>query len=204
MLRRPPVIIFLVSVLVSCLVGYAIIYSTLAAHLHGDNIRLENEYLEIEFPRNWLGVTWELGNDTSGKGFNAYFAPTDVVALTLVRAYDDKATQIYMNEGNLADTFSIVIFEANRLYNWSLDTNENATMSFIENGTMFVSNCRADFTRFIIQDGLEQDNALYNLTCVFLSCIEQQRLFQVAFWGEEEDWTQTYGTFEVILDSIKI
>ncbi len=203
-LRRPPVVIFIVLALGSCLAGYGFVYWILSANLHGDYLLLKNEYLEVEFPRYWFAFTWKPGNETSGRGYSAFFAPTDRYVVMLLRIYDEVATRRFIEANNLTDAFSVAAYEADRMYNWSLQSNANATFLYSENGTVTVASREAIYTKFAIRDGFKQDEAFYNLTCIFMSWIDKQQLFEIAFWGKEDDWTQTHSVFETMLGSIKI
>jgi hypothetical protein len=190
-------------VLGSCLASSAVIYFTLTAHLTGDHLRFKNEYFEILFPKNWYGFSWEDRNATTGNLYTFLFGPTDMFVWANIVVYDEVATNNLMEENNLTDAFSVVIHGATTLYEQALQNNNNATFFFIENGTSMVSDHKAYYTEFAIRDGFTLDDAFYNMTCIFISYIDLQRLVHIAFQGEEEDWIQAYDTFETILDSIE-
>lgn len=208
-ITRPPLVIFIALVLGSCLVTGGVIQLTLSSHLNGDYILLENEYMKIKFPKNWYAASWKDINVTVGNKYGIMVAPTDLFATVVFRLYDEQAAQNFMKENNLTDTFSAVIFKANQLYNWSLQSNGNATLFFVENGTKTVSGYRADYVKVFIKGGYVETaddgtTTTHNVTGIFLSCMNRQSLLEILFWGIEDDWGRTYGTFEVMLNSIKI
>jgi hypothetical protein len=194
-------------ILASCLAGYAIIYSILTSHLvRGEYLRLENKFFELEFPKSWFAVKWESINETSGNIYSAFFAhpDPDLEAVIIFRVFDEKATRTYMRENGLKDAFSAVIFEVKRFYDWTLQSSANATLHFEKNGTVIVSSCEADYALFSIKNGLRKEDVFLNATGIFVSWISQQRIIQVMFYGEENDWKQTYDSFTDILNSIKV
>ncbi|RJS75390.1 hypothetical protein CW712_04685 [Candidatus Bathyarchaeota archaeon] len=201
---RPSLIAF-IALLIGCtLTSFGILQYTLSAHIKGDYILLENDYLALEFPKDWLAFSWIDHNLAAGKSYSALFASPHIFSVMMFRVYDQAATQSYMQKNNLTDTLSVVIFEASRIYNWSLENNKNATLVFLENGTITVSDHTALYSSFLIRDGFKQDGKLYNLTCMFISYVSNQKLVQVVFWGKEDDCRQTRDIFNTVLSSTKV
>jgi hypothetical protein len=190
-------------VLGSCLATYAFVNLTLTTHLTGDYLSFKNEYLEIVFPKDWFGWDWEDKNATSGNSYTALFGSIYSLVAVTVTVYDIEATEVFMTENDLTDSFSVVIHLANLMYEQSLQDNDNATISFIKNDTTRVSNNNAHYTEFLI-NGVTLDENLHNWTSRYLSFMDQQRLVHISYQGSEEDWIQTYNVFEIMLDSIKI
>jgi len=203
---RLPLAIFIILILASCVIGYAILYSTLMSYtsnLREDYFRLESKYLKIEFPKSWFAMQWEAKNESSGNSYTVLLAPVNLHAVMFFRVYDVKATQTYMNENGLSDAFSTVIFEVNRLYSWSLQNNNNATLLFNATGTMTVSNFEANYTIITIIDGYKEDDTLFSLTGIFISWVDGGKLIQIIFYGKQEDLNQTGDVFWVILNSTR-
>jgi len=205
---HPPLVIFIILVLGSCLAGYVIIYSTLALHQSTNRegyLRLETECLKTEFPRNWFAMKWAEKNETVGNVYITMLASTRSSVAVLFRILDETAMQAFMSKNNLKDISSITVFEAHRMYEWSRENNNNnATLFLNESGTITISGNKAYYTKIIILDGGKKDGTLYNLTSMFISYVTQQKLAQITFWGEEEDWNKSQETFEIILNSTKI
>lgn len=202
-----PLLAFLVLLAGSCLVSFAVIYYTLVTNQstnRPDYFRLRSEFFETEFPMSWFAVTWVNKNETTGSIGEAVIASTNLFAALALRVYDEGAARSYLAENRLTDPFSVVVFEANRLYNWSLQDNSNATLTFVENGTTSVSGYEAVFSRVLIKGGIKQEEAFYNLTSMFIVFRAQQRLAEIVSWGKEEDWRLAQETFKAILGLTKV
>lgn len=203
-LPRLPLLIFIVIILVSCLVGYGIIYSALATYSRGDYFYLENEYVQIEFPRNWLTYAYEQKNET-GSIYTIFSGSVDSRVVIILMVFDRNTTEYYMNENNLNDTFSVIIFEARRAYLHMLKRNENATLFFLKNDTMNVSGYKADYTIIKINDGLIIDETVYDWKGMIVSWMNKEhKIFQIVFYGEEGDWKKFQDSFEHFLNSTKL
>ncbi len=208
---RLPFLIFIIIILVSSIIGYAIINSSIATHtsvLRGDYFRLKTDYLEVDFPKSWYSGKAENINQTFGNRYIVYLAPIYLRAVVFFRIYDEKATQSFSYEHNITNMFSINSFEINQLFNSALAENINATLSIIENSTITVSTHEASYVVVDIKNGLKDNDVYYNLTGIFISLIKQGNngkiIKQIIFYGEENDWNQTRDTFMIILNSIKI
>lgn len=205
-----PLTIFILLILASCIVSYVIIYSTLTSHIspfRGDYLRLKNKYLEIDFPKGFYAAEWENQNSSSGNIYTLSFSPVDLRAIIFFIIYDEKATQTFMNENHLSDAFSVCIFEAKKMYDRSLGYNINASLFFVENSTMKISNLEANYTKITIKDGSKMENGtLSDITGLFISVINQRKLFMITFYGQEKDWNQIslQEVFRNIINSTKI
>ena len=205
-----PLTIFILLILASSIVSYVIIYSALTSHaspFRGDYLQLRNKYLETDFPKVFYAAEWETVDASSGNIYTLSFSPIDLHAIMNFIVYDEKATQTFINENHLSDAFSVCVFEAKMMYDRFLGNNVNASLFFVENGTMKISNLEANYTRITVKDGLKAgDGTLSNITGLFVSGINQQKLFEVIFYGQEKDWNQIslQEVFRNILNSTKI
>jgi hypothetical protein len=90
---RPPLLIFIILLLATTFSSLAIIQFTFSSHLSGENLHLENQYLEMNFPTNWYALSGEYTNETIGNVYNALFASPNHYAFIALRVYNGKATQ---------------------------------------------------------------------------------------------------------------
>lgn len=204
MLRRPPVVIFLVMVLASCLAGYGIVYFALTTHqsAHREGyLRLETGYLVIEFPKEWMAAEVSYENE-SGSIHGVQVVSS--FASVYLGMHDEKYTQFLMGEFDLTDAFSTMIYMVNDTYGSILERNENATLHFVENKTVRVLDLQADYTRVLIRDVPDDDGVLQNVTLILMAGFEQRKLTYIGFYALEENWEEAYGNFQIILDSIEI
>ena len=204
MLRRPPVVIFLVMVLASCLAGYGIVYFALTTHqsAHREGyLRLETGYLVIEFPKEWMAAEVSYENE-SGSIHGVQVVSS--FASVYLGMHDEKYTQFLMGEFDLTDAFSTMIYMVNDTYGSILERNENATLHFVENKTVRVLDLQADYTRVLIRDVPDDDGVLQNVTLILMAAFEQRKLTYIGFYALEENWEEAYGNFQIILDSIEI
>jgi hypothetical protein len=203
-IMRLPVIIFLVLISSSFIVGIVVVNYGIANHLADkDHFRLETSYLTVDFPRNWFSVKWEIKNATYGNIFTAIFSPPYSPVVTVFRVLDELATDAYYQENGFnqfTDMETIVIREHNRLYEWSLLNGQNISRAFIENGTITVSNCIGRYSIMTIENGLVEEDFTYNLTSTFISCKKNSKIFQITFYGEENNWEQNN---EIFMDMIE-
>lgn len=201
---RLPLAIFIILILVSCAASSAILYSAFTAHVHGDYFRLETERLDVVFPRNWYAVPWEEKN-SSGQRWGMLLAPGDLRASMFITIFDENAARTYLEQNDLSDgdAFSAAISEARRLHNWTLQQNVNATLRFIENGTISVSGYAASFSRIIIEGGFVDQGQYYNWTWTLMSFVDRE-VFQVAYHGVEDDYDRAHESFQFILNSTRI
>jgi len=181
-------------------ISYVIIYSALNTHARGDYFKLETEYVELDFPRNWVAMTWKDLN-RSGNRYGLILTPMDLRASIFLMIYDENATKVYLKQNNIYDAFSSITFEVERIYNWSLEKNRDAKLDFVKNGTLNVSNHQANFTMFTIEGGyVDENQQRYNWTWMYISWIDD-KLWQIALQGEEADWNKAYDNFNYLLNS---
>ncbi len=203
-LRRPPVAIFLVLALGSCLAGYGAIYYVFSIHqsIHREGyLRLETDLLAIEFPKDWVAAEVAHENESGSihgvQVFSSY-------ASAYLGMHDEKYTELIMEKFRLTDAFSMVIHIVNDTYTAILERNENATIHFVENKTVRVLDLDADYTKVTIMGAPDNNNVLRNVTFIVMAGIEQRRLTYVGFYALEENWEEAYKAFEIILSSIEI
>jgi len=191
-------------VLGSLLIGYIIIYMTFAAHSNGEYLHLDNEFVKVDFPRNWFAYSWKTENSTSGSVYGIVFASPQSLSAILFKIHDKQATQYYMKKFNLTDASSIVTFETERMCNWTVTKNENASVILREKGEVEVSGNQASYSKVIIKNGIESNGAYYNMSFLMMSYIKDQRLVQIVIWGKKEDCEQLSDLFEMVLNSTDI
>jgi len=200
---RLPLALFIVTILVLAGASYVSFYSAFAAHVRGDYLRLETKYLDIDFPRNWFAMSWDQQN-SSGARYGVFLAPPNLRAAMIITIYDENAAKTYLRQNNVSDSSSATIFELKRLYNWTLEKNANATLHFIENGTMPLFGYSADFSTFVLRDGFVDDQGTrYNWTWTFMTSMNTD-IFQVAYHGVEEDYNLTLSSFKSLLNSTRL
>jgi hypothetical protein len=200
----PPVVIFLVLVVGSISAGFGVANYTLTSHSKDDQLWFENQYVEAEFPRNWFGTPMEYINSTSGNVFSAIFIAPDVFLYMGFTIYDEKATQTFIQTYNLTDARSIINLLANETYYQILETNSNATLSFIENGTRSISSYEADYSIYRFVNGYTEDNVSKNISYLMISYFDNNRLVQMAYWGNEDEFSNSRQMFETFISQIKV
>jgi len=210
-LRRPPVALFLVVVLVSCLAGYGITYFILTVHQSADRegyLRLEKEKVTIEFPKSWFAAEAAYENE-SGSFFGVEaFCPYASIYLGI---HDERYTRFLMSRLDLTDAFSVILYIVNQSYAGILEENQNATLHFIENKTVGMLDIEvrlldreADYTRVTIKGSPDNQGVMHNVTAIVMAEIDGLKLTIVGMYGLEEKWGELYGTFETILNSIEV
>jgi len=203
-ISRLPLMIFLSIIIGSLLLGCVEIYITVAAHSKGEYLRLENEFIKVDFPRNWFAYSWNVENVTSGKIYGLVFSPPQLFSAIIFRIHDEQATQYYMKKFNLVDASSIVTFETERMRNWTLAKNENATVILKEKGEVIVSGSQAAYSKIVMENGIESNGAFYNMSFLIISYLKDQKLVQIIFWGKEEDYEKSLIFFKTVLNSTDI
>ena len=203
-----PLVILSLVILGSCLASFAIINFALASHrVNGNYLRVETGYLRMKIPMSWLGTKWEDRGATGGNSYTTVLYPFGKQAVIAFSLYDEDATRAYMEERDLSDSndmSAVAILEAKTFYDWIVQNNENANLLFTENGTLSVSDCTAKYTIITVTNAFEEDEISYNITGIFVSCINERRIFHVTFHGEEDDWNRTYSDFLAVLGSIEL
>jgi len=159
--------------------------------------------LDVDFPKNWFAVPCEEKN-SGGDRYGLLLAPPRLRASMFITIYDENASKTYLMKNNLTDAFTINMFEMERLYNWTLQKSENATLYLIDNGTRIISGYAMHFVTFTIRDGYIDDKGeTYNWTWTFMSFVDS-RIFQIAYHGIGEDYDSAYENFQFVLNSTRI
>jgi hypothetical protein len=203
---RPPLAIFIISMLILSLSGYLIIHLTLMKNLSEDGkfITVKTETFRFNFPRNWYA--YPLYENETLCLIYLVNAESDSVAIIL---YYKSWKQIFslIKGNNLTDNLSIAISEVNRFFIILRERSQNATLHFIENGTILISGYNASYTIFNIQRAFTTNEGTYNITGVFISLLMANNgLFKIVFYTwKDEFWEDRYKTFKLeMLDSLVI
>lgn len=198
---RLPLALFVLLILALCVASSAIFYSVLATHAQGDYLRIETDHLEMDFPKNGF-VSYGDQENFSGIIHVAAVYPSDIRASMIIRIFDENAAEGYLMEERIDDGFSANLVELRRLYDWVLQRNENATLSFIENGTMRLFEYNADFTTILIGGYVDNLGNYYdNCTWKFTSFISSRKAIQVFYFGIDKDYEITYDLFQEMIDT---
>lgn len=198
---RLPLALFVLLILALCVASSAIFYSVLATHAEGDYLRIETDHLEMDFPKNGF-VSYGDQENFSGIIHVAAIYPSDIRASMIIRIFDENAAGGYLREERVDDGFSANLVELKRLYGWVLQRNENATLSFIENGTMRLFEYNADFTTILIGGYVDNLGNYYdNCTWKFTSFISSRKAIQVFYFGIEKDYEITQDLFQEMIDT---
>ncbi len=201
---RVPIVIFLFAIILSQVLGLAIIYSTVEAHRKGEYLHLENEVLEVNFPLNWFIFFWEEKNETtSGKTFRMVMFGSNVFSVIAIQILDEKATRQFIIENNLSDISLASSLEAQRFYQMIRKENENASITSEENGTLNVgvSKDPASYTNILIENGYKIGGSFLNVSYTVISYVKGDNLVEIIFWGKKEDCEKTSKIFEEILST---
>ena len=200
----PPVIIFLLLVPSSVLASFGIVYYTYTSHQRGDFLWFENQYVTVGFPKNWYGAPLEYVNASSGNTFSAiFFAPNTFLAIGLT-VYDQAATQSFLRIYNFTDTRTILEYEANRTYHDIQASSTNATLEKVANGTRTISSYEAEYSIYLIRNSYIQNNVTKNITFLTIFYFANDRLVQIAYWGDEEAFAANREMFETVLTQMSV
>jgi hypothetical protein len=200
----PPVIIFLVLLLGSLLGSISTLFYIFGSHQRGDSLWFENQYVELEFPKNWVAAPLENINSTAGNTFSAVFFEADAFLAMGITVYDKMATQTFFNKYNFTDTRSILFSEANKTYTDILQSSKNATLEIMENGTRLISNSEADYAIYLIRNGYIENNVSKNISYMSIFYINNQQLIQLAYWGNEDEFGRQNQIFETFLSQLRV
>ena len=196
---RLPLALFVITLLVLCVISAAIFYSVLIAHSHGNYLRFETDYLEVDVPKDWFIIFGDQKN-FSGTVHMIAIYPSNVRACMIIRIFDENATKGYLEQNKIGNVSSVIIIELERLYGWVLERNENATFFFVENGTMKILNHTAEYSTIVIEGYVDNEGRYYNnCTWTFISFIDN-KLFQVVYLGIEKDYETAQNVFQEILN----
>jgi hypothetical protein len=188
----------------SLLASYSIIYYTFASHQRDDSLWFENQYVELEFPENWIAAPLEYINSTSGNSFSAVFFAADTFLAMGITVYDRTATQTFLNKYNFTNTRSILMSEANKTYTDILQSSANATLEILENGTRLISNHEANYAIYLIRNGYVENNVTKNISYMSIFYIDNQQLIQLAYWGNEDEFGRQNQIFETFLAQLRV
>ena len=198
---RVPLALFILLILALCGASGAIFYYVFTNHAQGDYLRIETDHLEIDFPKNGYVSSGDQEN-FSGTIHVAAVYPSDIRASMIIRIFDENAAQGYQREERVDDGSSANLVELRRLYDWVLQKNENATLSYIENGTVRLFEYNADFTIVVIGGYVDNLGNYYdNCTWKFTSFVSSRRVIQMFYFGIEKDYEITHDLFQEMIDT---
>lgn len=198
---RLPLALFVILIVALCAISISIFWSVFAAHANGDYFRIETDHLDIDFPRNWI-VSFGDQENFTGTIHVAGIFPPNIRASMIIRIFDENATRGYREQKGIDDASTANLAELRDVYNWILQRNENATLSFVENGTMRVFNYAASFSTSIIGGYVDRWGNYYNnCTFTFISSVESERAIQIVYLGVEKDYEIVRNTFQDLLDT---
>ena len=208
--RYLPFVVFLVLTGSLITFGFSIIYLTVAEHARGDYFYLETECLELEFHRGWWVSRWVTENESGVVYHVALYNVSAylnglMIGVSII-VYDENAARDYMERNGLTDTYSALVFEAERWYRYMKIENENATLHFVENGTILVSGFEARYLTMKVEKGYrDRDGNIHNWTTMFISWMRNGMLHYIAFYGVEEGWSQpkTQEIFNHLLETLR-
>ncbi|MCX8170676.1 MAG: hypothetical protein N3E47_01710 [Candidatus Bathyarchaeota archaeon] len=206
---RLPLAIFILAVLAFVIAGSILFHLTLMSNLVDANwLSLRAEFLKLNFPKSWHA---EKGYNGTVYVINLF--SDDYKTILHFEFYSEAATRSFMESNNLTQVSSIPEFDAEKIYNWTLRQNNNATCHIIE--------VNSDLSNFIeswanargyevhrifikIENAYKVNNVPYNTTGLFLSSIVDRKLIKIIFYGEENSWSENQEDFKKILDSTEI
>jgi len=198
-----PLTIFLIIISGSLILGFSIIYDIIATHSVGEKLRLDNEFIRIDFPKNWAAYSWNEKN-AGGNVYNVFLYPKNFSFIIFFKIYDEDATQHFMEKNNLKDALAVVNFETRRMYNEIRKKNENSSLLFKETGGIKIWEVQANYSKIIIKDAIEYEGTFHNMTYLAISYIKNHRLVEIFFWRRREDYGKLSVPFEKILNSTRI
>ena len=196
---------------ISLILGFGIIYFTVATNRRGDYLSLNNDVLSVNIPINWFALTWESSNSSlGGKVFSLIILPPDKSSLPMaisIQIYDKAATERFFIEGNLSDPAAIAYRDIQLFFDWILEKNANASVISIVNGTTYAGASRntVRYSKILIRNGFKSsDGKYYNISCIVLSFMNEDNLVRIAFWGKQEDYEETSEVFQRILSDLVV
>ena len=193
---------------ISLILGFGIIYFTVATNRRGDYLSLNNDVLSVNIPINWFALTWESSNRSlGGKVFSLIILPPDKFSAISIQVYDKAATERLFIEGKLSDPAAIAYRDIQQFFDWILKKNENASIISIVNGTAYAGASRniARYSKILVRNGFKSsDGKYYNISCMVLSFMNEDNLVRIAFWGKQEDYEETSEVFQRILSDLMV
>ena len=202
-LPKSPLTIFLAAFLGSLILGFSIIYDIVVTHSVGENLRLENKFIKIDFPRNWEAYSWNR-RSCGGNIYSVFLYSPDHTSIILFRIYDENATQNFMEKNNLKDILAVINFEAEIIYSNIRKKNKNSSLIFEEVGKINIGRVPADYSKIILKNAVKFEETFHDMFCLIISYIKNQKLVEIFFWRGEENYEKLSTIFEEILNSTEI
>lgn len=208
---RLPLAVFLILILAFLAAGYLTIHVTLMGKLteDGNYLHVDMETIEFKLPKSWrtpypyVLPFWE--NETICA---IYLLNAEEDAMTYIIYYKtQESVQGFIGEQNITDEFSVAIFEIERFYGWFLGKSPNATLQFVENGTIKVSERQASYSKIQIRNisMTMEENVPYNITGIFISSLTERNLLEIIFYTwRDQAWNATYDDFQILVNSMVV
>ncbi len=204
--RKPPVIVFLVLLLGSCLTGYGIIYNIAASHqseINPNFLHFETDYVEVELPKNWITFQGKVQN-TTGLFFSIVSYNPFTWAFFQFQFCDENAKMFLLERLNLTDASQMLQKIINDTYSEILEKNSNVTRIFNENGTMTISNLTAEYSIITLRNVPTETSNLHNITSLIAIHIDEKRLIYISFTCDESNWSKESELFAIIAKYLKL
>jgi hypothetical protein len=208
---RLPLAVFLISILAFLAAGYLTIHITLMGNLteDGNYLNISMRTIKFKLPRSWR---------TPYPYVTPFWENESICAIYLLNAEEDAMTYIihyktqesvqgFIRGQNITDEFSVAIFEIERFYEWFLERSQNATLQFVENGTIKVSERQASYSKIQIKNISMStgENISYNITGIFISSLTERNLLEIIFYTwRDQAWNATYNDFQILVNSLVV
>ncbi|MEM1581832.1 MAG: hypothetical protein QXK89_04895 [Candidatus Bathyarchaeia archaeon] len=210
---RLPLAIFILLILSFLIAGSLMMHITLMSNSVNDGnwFLIKTESCELKFPKKWY--VEKGSSDENGTVYIINLFSEDFKTIMHLKFYSKAATLNFMGKNNLTSVSLVPSFEVQRIYNWSLKLNENATLYYIKEKleiTNFIEkwaetrNYEAYYSLINIKDAYKSQDTFYNTTGLFVSLVISERLIEIIFYGEEVSWGVNQEYFKIVLDSMKI
>lgn len=188
-----PIYILLALIAASIISGLIVIRVACSPVVRGEFVELSVERVRLEVPRNWQAYG---GEERMGDGVRYVFHfMSQNVAIGII-VYDLPATIEYLNRSEAENASQVLDFEINRIMKWYKESDENATINFIENGTLEVSGMNAPYRLFRIEK-----LRIGTLKILFIA-FKDKGLVELVYIGLEKEWNENYDLFKHTLKSI--
>ena len=202
-LPRLPLIIFLVTIFGSLILGFSIIYNLVVTHSIGEKLRFENEFIKIDFPRNWCAYSWSERNIT-GSVHGVFLYSQKPSSIIIFKIHDENVTRHFMKRNNLKNVSAVINFELRRIYSDIRKRNENSSLIFEETGGISIREVQANYSKIIIKNAFESEGTFHDMFCLMISYIRNHSLVEITLWGVRENYEELRILFEETLNSTKI
>ncbi|MEM1543524.1 MAG: hypothetical protein QXX24_00030 [Candidatus Bathyarchaeia archaeon] len=201
---HPPLTIFIILVVAFPLAGYLIIHSTLSRNLSedGEHILFETDFLRLKFPRNWyVRPKWE---NESLYIINLFNTELDSF-FGLVHYKSLGFAQSVFQGLDLRNGLLMATFAVNSFYDRIRKEAQNATLQFLENGTLKVSGYDATYIIFRMEN-VTVRGSQYNVIGIVVYFLADQGLVEIIFYTWMEGvWEERYEVFRSeMLESLVI